>query len=375
MRVGISILCEESSNVWNNGIGQNVFHLARLIECLPFVESVVLLNTGIHQELPQGIGASGRHFKMLGLKDATDVIDVAIEMSGGLNCEWIRLFRARGGKVVAHVCGQPHAAFAERTIFGQSTFFSDAERCDEIWYLPKDRQFSSMFAGIHRCPAFEVPYLWSPHFLQESIARDALGLSFGYQCGTLLNGQARPAIFEPNISPIKMGLIPYMICESVERLNSAMIANVQLMNSDHLTSHPTFVSLISNSETYKAGKVSFAGRDYFAKVMASGANIVVAHQIDCDQNYLYLDALYGGYPLLHNSHDFSDVGYFYNGSNIAEARDLFVQICRDHDAVYDSYTKAAECRIMRLSPDDQDNQRSYARRLLDLVNSAAPALS
>ena len=45
--------------------------------------------------------------------------------------------------------------------------------------------------------------------------------------------------------------------------------------------------------------------------MARGANIVVSHQLDCPQNYLYLDTIYGGYPLIHNSLHFSDIGYYY----------------------------------------------------------------
>lgn len=44
MRIGISVFTHAGQNVWENGLGQNVFYLARLLRTLPFVEEVLLLN-------------------------------------------------------------------------------------------------------------------------------------------------------------------------------------------------------------------------------------------------------------------------------------------------------------------------------------------
>ncbi|WP_322084017.1 DUF2827 family protein [Burkholderia sp. BCC1972] len=38
MRIGISVFTHAGLNVWENGLGQNVFYLARLLRTLPFVE-------------------------------------------------------------------------------------------------------------------------------------------------------------------------------------------------------------------------------------------------------------------------------------------------------------------------------------------------
>ncbi|MFD2781245.1 DUF2827 family protein [Novosphingobium pokkalii] len=46
MRIGISIITHAGQNIWNNGIGQHVYHLATLFRHLPFVEAVYLLNCG-----------------------------------------------------------------------------------------------------------------------------------------------------------------------------------------------------------------------------------------------------------------------------------------------------------------------------------------
>jgi hypothetical protein len=45
MRIGISIITTPGHNIWNNGIGQNVYHLANTLARIPFVEKVFLINS------------------------------------------------------------------------------------------------------------------------------------------------------------------------------------------------------------------------------------------------------------------------------------------------------------------------------------------
>lgn len=367
MRIGISILTKEGHNVWNNGIGQNVYHLACLFEAVPFVEKVVLLDCGDQGVAPGNAATVGERFQIIPLREATDLIDVAIELSGGLDGEWTSCFRARGGRVVFHVCGQPYSGLIEPTTFDRPSFFSEAQRCDEVWLLPKDAPFAAMLRAIHRCPVYEMPYLWSPVFLDDVVSTiEKDGLSFGYQPGSLVEGNITPAIFEPNISPIKMGLIPFLICEELERSNPAAIRRLHFMNTQQFAQHHTFVMLVGNSALYKAEKASLEARDYFARVMGRGANVVLSHQITCPQNYLYLDALHGGYPLIHNSPLFADVGYYYPESDIAAGLAQLQRAIAEHDLNLDAYKVAAAAKIATLSPYSHANRDAYARRLLAL---------
>jgi hypothetical protein len=365
MRIGVSILTHHGHNLWNNGIGQNVYHLARLFDGIPFVEKVFLLDCGDQAAPPGASGEAGARFPLIPLHDAGDAIDVAIEMSGAFDIEWCDRFRARGGRIAFHNCGQPYSALVEPTLFGKPGCFSGAERCDEVWLLPKDRQFTAMMRGIHRCPVYEVPYLWASDFLLAT-TRDNAGHAFGYRRGSLSDGKLIPAIFEPNTSPIKMGVIPFMICEEVERRQAQTIAQVQFLNSGHLSNHQTFAFLVANSDLHKAGKLAIYVRDYFAHVMARGANMVVSHQIDVPQNYLYLDALLGGYPLIHNSPLFADLGYYYPSSDTDAGAEAVLRACREHDRQLGDYRRRAKGVIAALSPDHPGNRDAYARRLIGI---------
>ena len=367
MRIGISILTRAGHDLWSSGIDQNVYHLACLLDAIPFVERVVLIDTGDQGHPPRNAGPLGERFALLSPTQAQDCIDVAIEMSGGLDMEWLARFRARGGKVVLCVCGQPYAALIEPATFNRPGFFAFPERCDELWLLEKDWPFAAMMSALHRCPVFELPYLWAPCFLDERIEAAAKeGLSYGYVPGAFESAGVIPAILEPNISPIKMGLIPYLACEMVQRLSPQTLGQVHLMNSQHMAEQSSFIFFIQNSDIYRAGKLGIGARDYISHVMGRGANMVVSHQQDCAQNYLYLDALYGAYPLVHNSPWLGDLGYYYDGSDVAAAASAIMRARQIHDEGLDRYRASADALIARLSPTHGDNRSAYARRLVGL---------
>ena len=368
MRIGISILTRDDHNIWSNGIDQNVYHLACLLRSIPFVEKVVLLDCGNIGRAPYYAGGVATQFEIIPLSQIGDAVDVAIEVSGALDIEWSNRFRARGGKIVSHICGQPYAGLLDPTIFGRPGFFSKPGHYDEIWVLPKDMPFANMMGAIYRCPVFEVPYLWASVFLDDLAVNDQRsGGAFGYKAGTLQESPIQAAIFEPNISPIKMGVIPFLICEQIQRKTPDFIKSVYFLNSERFAAHPTFVSLVGNADLYKSGKVTLEKRDYFVQVMGRGANMVVSHQITCPQNYLYLDALYGNYPLVHNSPLFSDVGYYYPDSDIIKGAEQMRLALREHDHNLASYQQQAAAKIASLSPYNSLNQQGYARRLLALV--------
>lgn len=367
MRIGISIITHAGQNLWSNGLGQNVYHLAMLFRQLPFVEAVYLLNCGDQDEAPAGAGQFADTFPLIRLHDASDLIDVAIEVSGALDPEWIARFRARGGRLAFHSIGQPYAALVDHTTFAKPGCFSRPDRCDEVWLLEKDAQFEAMLRGIHRRPVHIVPLIWASNFLEET-TRHGDGQGFGYRPGTLSSGPATVAVLEPNISPIKMGLIPLLICEEMQRRQPQALAHVHLLNAAQFLSHPTFTYLTQNLDLHTAGKLSVQARDYLSHVMGRGANIVVSHQLDCDQNYLYLDVLAGTYPLVHNAKRYQDVGYYYPQSDTAAGAEQLLRAVRDHDRNLGTYQANTAALLARLSPGHRDNLAVYGRRLLELVS-------
>ncbi|CAJ0809162.1 hypothetical protein LMG19083_04864 [Ralstonia psammae] len=374
MRIGISVLTHAGQSLWENGIYQNVLFLARGLRALPWVEEVVLLDCGDQAVLPAD--AAGLDFRVMAPRAATELIDVAIEMGGGLSIEWIDYLRARGKKVVFHCCGQPYVALLEPTVFGTSGYAARAQRCDEVWILPKDRAFMPMLRTLHRCPVIEVPYLWEPVFLQQRIAALAEhGVRFGYEAEHRPTGGPRAlrvGVFEPNISVVKTCTVPTLIADAAYRAQPESVAALHVLNSVQMQTHPTFRFLIDSLELTRAGKTVLEQRHDFVGYTGQHIDAVVSHQWQNPQNYLYLDALYGGYPLVHNS-PWLEAGYAYPEFDIRAGAMCLIQAAHGHDANLRTYRAQAQAFLARLSPLAPANGSAYARRLLALTSARVEA--
>lgn len=377
MKVGISVLTHAGQSIWENGIGQNVIYLAQLLSSIDFVEEVVLLNCGDQSALPFDVNLEKLNLCLMTPRDATHIIDIVIEMAGGLDVEWLDYMRALGKRVVFHCCRQAYTSLVEPVIFEKPGYFARTDRCDEVWVHPGDLRFKSMLEVVHRCPVIDVPYIWDSNFLQnraDELARS--GIQFGYQPRSHVTKEKRSmriAIFEPNISVTKVCVVPMLICDAAFRIDSESLSAVHVLNSMQMKDHPTFGHLARSLDIVKNNLATFEKRHDFAGYMSQFADVVISHQWLNGMNTLYLDALYGGYPLIHNSPWLgANVGYYYEESHISVGARHLLDVASNHDANYDSYRQRSHAFLESLSPFDRQNQGRYARSLLNLRSLVSP---
>src|SRR5438445_3926149 len=174
-----------------------------------------------------------------------------------------------------------------------------------------------MLRTLGRVAVEVVPHIWSPMFIDQHAAELAKrGVRFGFEHRDRrsLEPGWRIGIFEPNISVVKNCFIPMLVCDSAYRQRRDSVALMLVMNTFHMKAHPTFNSFASHLDLTRDSKASYEPRQAFAECMLANAlDAVVAHQWECGLNYAYYDALYGGYPLVHNSDFLRDdgVGLYY----------------------------------------------------------------
>ncbi|EEF23488.1 conserved hypothetical protein [Ricinus communis] len=295
-------------------------------------------------------------------------------MAGGLDVEWIDHMRARGRKVVFHACGQPYVSLIEPPVFDRPGYSARAKRCDAIWILAKDQVFAPMLRTLHRCPVITVPYIWSEQFLVKRQTQiRSYGIDFGFQDiakDDEIPRGLRVAIFEPNISVVKVCTVPMLICDAAFRQEAAAVREMHVLNSIHMRDHQTFSFLLASLQLKDQNRIRLEGRHDFVGYMGQFADAVVAHQWQNNQNYNYLDALWGNYPLIHNSEWLKDVGYYYHGSDIADGARQLIFAARTHDANQKEYRAKAQELFVQLSPVYRPNRDRYAVELLRLFNGA-----
>ncbi|MBB5408771.1 hypothetical protein HDG34_002708 [Paraburkholderia sp. HC6.4b] len=381
MRIGISVISRSGQSIWENGLGQNVFFLAELFQRLPFVESVLLIDVGDQNAMPPQIDLAARNLRLTRVREATDEVDVVIEMGGALDIEWLDLIRARGKKVVFHCCGQPYVNLVEPAIFSKPSYSPRPERCDEIWYLPKDAAYAPMMRLLNRCDLHEVPFIWHPQFIRQRVREvEELGLRYGFDArdatgnaGDVLAASARRglrvAIFEPNISVVKASTISMLVCDEAYRADAGAVEAMHVLNTLHMKDHPTMLYLANSLDLVRQHKATFHGRHDIVGFMVQHADAIVSHQWQNEQNYSYLDALYGDYPLIHNSPWLREAGYYYHGF---DARDGAAQLQRAavaHASGIDDYRARSQRVFAEVDPFNQHNLDAYAARLLHLCRN------
>lgn len=376
MRVGISVVTHEGQNIWENGLAQNVVFLSGLFQRLPFVQSVSFIDVGDQLVMPPQVEMTSRGFRIMRIQDATDAVDVIIEMGGALDVQWLDLMRARGKKVVFYCCGQPFAALAEPALFNRPTHFSRPDRCDEIWALSEFREFASFQRVLHRCPVYSIPYIWHPQFVEQRAKEVAgvLGVQYGYQSRHTGDNAGRAglrvAIFEPNISVTKTSSIPMLVCDEAYRANPATVEAIHVLNTLHMKDHPTMLYFANSLDLVRQHKATFHGRHDIVGFMTQHADAVVSHQWQVEQNYSYLDALYGNYPLIHNSPWLKEAGYYYHDFDAQQGAAQLLRAAAHHDSDLDDYGARARRVFYAVNPFSQHNLDEYAMRLQNLCRDA-----
>lgn len=372
IKIGISVAYTDSTNIWNSGLNQNLAFLVLLLRQIPEVGEVFLLDQGSAGQLPAGMGFDSLGVRLVKPADATFGIDLVIEVGASLPLEWLRHVRALGARIVTFFVGNTFLGQAEPPVFqrpGGTTFTGTPWH--EIWTLPQYAKTSvPLLETISRVPVHTVPHIWSPMFLRrqaEELAR--AGHVFGFQPESARSGW-RLAIFEPNISVAKACFIPMLACDHAYRKQPDAVQYMMVLNSVHMKEHLTFNRFASHLDLTRSGKASYEPRIAFAECMAvHKMNAVVSHQWENAQNYVYYDALYGGYPLVHNSDLLRDagVGIHYPGFEAKKAGQALLDALEREPGTWSRYRDDAMRYLRTVAPDHAPNVAAFRDRIVALM--------
>jgi hypothetical protein len=263
-------------------------------------------------------------------------------------------------------------------LFGRegAVFFAKPELRDEIWTLPQyEKSCIPFLKSLTRRPVVAMPHIWTPMFLEAHTSQRAESAPrFGFDA--LRSRQEsrgwRVGIFEPNISVTKNCTIPMLVCEHAYRTNADSISSMMVMNSFHMRENPTFYQFASNLDLTRHGKATYEPRYIFSDCMADFTlDAVVCHQWENEQNYLYYDALHGGYPLIHNSEflNTAGVGIFYPEFSAKKGGDALIEAWKQPAEYWQDYKQNAANFLQSLHPEHPENIRIFTERLMHVSHA------
>jgi hypothetical protein len=362
LRVGISLFARKGhQSLWENGIFQNCIFLAQLLKRSPRVSEVYLVvGGGGGDEADAMAFLKESPVPVINMDAAMHQLDLMVEMSAQLSKDWMIAFKETGRKVVSMRVGNDYVIDIERMVFDKPHgLLITGGPYDEVWTLPEYiNTCVPYFASTFRAPVRTVPHLWSPELLEKAM-READGDSqFGYQPG---RKRWRMGMFEPNVCMVKTSHIPMLVCEAAHRAQPNITERVQVYNTVHLKDDPVFNGFANSLDIVRHGVASFEGRFPIWQLLSKQTDAVISHQWENAQNYVYYEALYGGYPLVHNSHLIADCGYRYHGFDCEEGGKALCEAFAVHDENLEQYRARASQFLATLDPLAQSNVTAYTQ--------------
>lgn len=313
--------------LWSSGLNQNIVYMVMLLQRLPEVGLVAIVDCSdatTPHPLADWCGVTS-----MNQQTAIATLDIIIELGSRTDDVLGKMFRDQGGKIISYMAGNtaimnfecvasnsPHGEVSANVPF------------DAVWITPQHWHTNRAWSLIMRCPVTEmVPHIWEPVCLEAAVKASKLrffwhdrDLSNGYRVGTLA----------PNINTVKTFHIPLLSIEEAYRSAPHLVNRVMLFNTEKFVGIPHFEELIAATSLARDNKIFSEGRWMTTNVIGTHIDAVVEHQWENNLNYVYWDILYSGHPLIHNSTEIENAGYYYTPFDSQEGGRVIVDALSRH---------------------------------------------
>ena len=362
--ITLNIEADPTQSIWYNGGNQHCVFLAMALKRLPEVGKVWLCHNPGITAYPPGMMLDAVRDDLVPLHDVIHDLDLLIEMNSSIGDDHVAAVRERGGRIVSYRFGNDYVMTIEGVCFGTRDWKPNTNRIrpDQVWTNPQHApSCKGFFEEVWRAPVKILPHLWSPHFIETALAREpGLRERWGYRPRS---GGTRIGIFEPNLNVVKSSVLPMLICDRLYRQQPDLISHVYVTNSEKLKENPPFAHVALGLDLVQAGKMTFEARYPFCAFASTHVDTVVAHQWENALNYLYFEALYGGYPLIHNSPMLGKAGYRYNDFEVGGGASVLASALTRHDTNLARYHEQARSCLATVDPAQPPVLAAYSKAL------------
>ena len=332
----------QNDSLFVNGLFQNVFILYKLFDAMGYTP-ILLINDKPKSinDVPQIL----RYVRMITLDDiAKKPIPIHIYLEIGMSIDHTmrKVLHTGGARIAKLYLGNILNIDTETPLFYPAINFSHhvVGELNEIWVSPHYKQHDEYAAVLNHVDPLKslkiAPYVWDPCILTLNNTRT-------FQWRPRNSDETETiVVLEPNISFQKSALIPILIVEQSYRLNKRPL-EVLIGNGERLLSNPFFTkTILPTLELYKDKKITFSGRHTITDIMKKYSHATaICHQWNNQYNYMTLEYLTAGFPVIHNAPDWHDAGYFYKGHSISEGVKAFTNSMQ-HASMLEQYKSGAE---------------------------------
>ncbi len=354
-------------NLYSNGLFQNVFVFYRMFEAMGYAP-VLMVN-----EKPKDIRQIPEPLRRCRTIVTEDILrqpppDVAaiLEIGMSMDPEVRKFIKMLGGRLLKIYLGNILNIDIETPIFIPWHFFHHhvVGRVDHVLVSPHYGQHAEYASLINHVPASKDPekmigpYVWDPSI----ITRDGT-MNLSWRPPSAPEDEVL-VIMEPNISFQKASLVPLMIAERWYReigKRRGWKGRVVVVNGERIDDVPHFRENVKPLlDIFREKRVEMRGRmDIVSVLKAWPSATFILHNYNNEYNYMTLELLWTGFPVLHNSPSWADYGYYYRGADLAAGAERLTQVLDRHVERQETYKAHATAIAWRHSPYNPEIQAAW----------------
>jgi hypothetical protein len=355
------------NNLFTNGILQNILILYNLFELIGYKSYII-------QYRKQGqllVGSNDSIYNILNKYDIIGSDDLIknpipihlyIEIGMSLDSVNRKYLRSIGAKIVKLYLGNILNIDIETVQNYPSIFFAHhiVGDIDDIWMSPHYKQNLEYGVVLNRLHLENkgtiVPYVWDHMFISKYSKHIQWEACIDWR-------QTNIIISDPNISFQKSYFYSLLLAEAFYKDYPEWKGNIILINGDKLQLQINATHFIlENLSLYKENRVKLLPRQPIYDTLDNNkSSIFITHQWNNAFNYMTLELMYRGFPVLHNSDGWEDFGYYYSINNWNKAKELLYNTMRYHKdniSLYKSHTNLLLWKHSIHNPDIQSSWKT-----------------
>jgi len=351
--------------VFTNGLFQNIFFLYKIAEILGYTSMFLFNEKDMSEQRPEFM----KNARVLILDDLVKnpiPIHAYIEIGMSINPDLRRYLKTLGARVIKLYLGNILNIDIETPTYYTMHNFAHhvVGNSDEIWTSPHYEMHREYAATLNHVPLGTdtckiAAYIWGPEFITN------FGSSSPKWTPQEPSELPTFLIMEPNISFQKASVVPLLILEAFHRANPTFKFKVIVGNGLRLQQVPYSANcFLPNLEIFKKDMIELHGRIDMATAMKKYPHAYpICHNYNNEFNYMTLEYLYCGFPIIHNSPTWSDAGYYYNDDSIQAGVKAVANALSKHADSIDTFVAQGAAIIWRHSVNNPKVQEAWKKLL------------
>lgn len=349
-----------SNILFHNGLHQNTLIIYDMLESMGY--SCYLLSeqgSTKKSDLTQYKHLQPDEFIDKGLFKTMNLV-AYIEIGMSVDSGWRSLLQRLGTKVIKLYLGNILNIDIETTGVMKGIYFPHhiSGSLDEIWTSPHyamNKSYINAINGLSK-DGKVVPYVWDTCFIKDRGTRWRPSGSW-----TTMD----LVIAEPNLSFQKSCLYPLLLANEFASVCPTWKGKVYLLNTERMAKNRYMSeTVLPNLFLQKIGRLVHEGRaDILSILRKHPSAMFLAHQYNNDYNYMTLELMELGFPVLHNSIGWKEFGYYWSVDEWPKAIADLWKILQLHASQLESYRSHAKQLQWKHSPWNPVNRMEWMKSL------------